>query len=683
VGFRHFPGFLTTGGEAAKTATKRRGSMKKLASFLLLAALAPLSAHAQKAEPTLAAMRRIVGISGVSLSSDGTRVAFIRSIGDYTHDRYRTSLMAVSTRGGTPRALETNVDGLSDPHWSPSGHRIAYIANDAKGTAQIFVIAASGGARRQITHLKNDVQQISWSPSGDRIAYVVQDEPHDMAAFKRHDDLWSVGNDGFLTTYQPLPYHIWVVPVTGGTARRLTHGTWSVMEAAPPFVGTATDPSWSADGRSIAFTMQSDAANSDSDRTSIATVDVVTGRVTKVDGRTHYEYQPFYSQRGNDIAFLYPHGPGPISVLNVYVGRNDVTSAFDRDVTYVSWLPHRTLLMLASDGPQTSLYVQPRDGQATRLALGDLNPSAFSTSKSGAVAFVASTTSRPDELYFLSATHSAPRRLTYYNAPIEALPHGRSVEMTWTAPDGEMSDAVLTYPIGYQPGKKYPLVLRIHGGPESATSFAFEPLRQLFAARGYFVFQPNYRGSDNLGTQHEHAIYKDPGVGPGNDVMAGVAQLEKTGMIDTSRESVTGHSYGGYMTTWIIGHWHNLRSAVVGDGMVDWTEEYNFSETGNYPWARDSLGGSPWDPKVARLYASGSPISYVSAVTTPTLIISGTADETVPVTESYELYHALHDEHVPVQFIAIPTAHHFPSDPVRQEGYYRVTLRWVDRYFKR
>lgn len=668
--------------EVAESAPKRPADMKKLASIFLLAAFAPVAIHAQGAKPTLQTMRTIVGVSGISLNRDGSKVIFIRTIGDYVHDKYLTSLMAVSTDGGTPRTLEMNVDGLSDPHWSPMGDRIAYIANDAKGTAQIFTISASGGTPKQITHAKNDVQQIAWSPDGERIAYVVQDSPYDPAAFKRHDDLWSVHDDGFLTTYQPLPYHLWLVGSHGGPERRLTRGTWSVMEAAPPFVGTATDPSWSADGTSIAFTMQSDADDSDSDRTSIATVNVANGAVTKVDGRTQYEYQPFYADRGHDIAFLFPHGPGPSSVLNVYVNRNDVTAALDRDVTYVNWLPHHTLLMLADDGPMTSLYVQPQGGAATRLSLGDLNPSEFSASKTGAIAFVASTTSRPGDVYFLASAHAAPRRLTYLNAPTESLAHGKSVEITWTAPDGEKNDGILTYPIGYTPGKKYPLVLRIHGGPQAATSFAYEPLRQLFAARGYFVFQPNYRGSDNLGNEHEHAIYQDPGTGPGNDVMAGVAQIEKQYPIDTSREAVTGHSYGGYMTTWIIGHWHQWRSAVVGDGMVDWIEEYNLSATGNLAWARDSLGGSPWDPKVAPIYKSGSPITYVSAITTPTLVISGTADEQVPVSESYELYHALHDEHVPVQFIAIPTAHHHPSDPVRTEGYDRVTLDWVDKYMR-
>ena len=162
--------------------------------------------------------------------------------------------------------------------------------------------------------------------------------------------------------------------------------------------------------------------------------------------------------------------------------------------------------------------------------------------------------------------------------------------------------------------------------------------------------------------------------------MAGIAAIEKIGIVDTSRIAVTGHSYGGYMTTWLIGHEHIWKAAVVGDGMVDWLQEYNDSAAGNLAWTRDSLGGTPMDAASADLYRSGSPITYAAQITTPTLIISGTADETVPATESYELYHALHDRGIPVRFVAIPGAHHFPGDPVHIEGYERVTLDWVERY---
>ncbi|MDA3913748.1 prolyl oligopeptidase family serine peptidase, partial [Oleiagrimonas sp.] len=265
---------------------------------------------------------------------------------------------------------------------------------------------------------------------------------------------------------------------------------------------------------------------------------------------------------------------------------------------------------------------------------------------------------------------------------VDAHDFAHSVQVKWTAPDGQANDGILTYPNHYVPGHHYPLVVYSHGGPEAASTSDFDsgeigPLRDQFAADGYLVFEPNYRGSDNLGSAHEHAIYRDPGKGPDSDVMSGIRMLEHKGLVDTSRIAAVGHSYGGYMTGWLISHQHLWKCAVVADGAVDWTEEYELSGAGNLAWTRDSLGGSPWDKDSAALYRSGSPITYAGQITTPTLILSGTSDITVPITESFALYHALESRHVPVKFIALPGGRHSPHDPVHRELYYQAIQRWV------
>jgi dipeptidyl aminopeptidase/acylaminoacyl peptidase len=656
-----------------------------LAVFVLVVGSVPA---ASAAPITLDSLRHVVHVKDVRISHDGSQVAFVRSIGDYRHDLWDRTLVVVPTAGGAPRVLTAAMDTLDDPRWSPSGTQLAYLAKDAAKTVQLYVVSSSGGTARQTTHVAKDVEQYAWSPDGTQLAYVTEDGPLKPRAAARHDDLWEVHDDGFLTVNEPRPSHLWLVNAGGGTPRRLTHGSWSVLEADPPFVGAAIDPSWSADGTTIAFTMQANAHDSDSDRTSIATVDVATGAVTKLDGRTQYEYQPIFAPYGTQLAYLFPHGPGPISVLDLFVsgyGRNaDMTTELDRDVWFATWLPGNRLAMLASEGPRQALFVQTLPiGNLQRVPLGELVPTEISAAGNGAIAMIAGASNLLPEIYVLDSLGTAPRKLTSLNAAAVAkLAFGRSEEITWTAPDGERSDGILTYPIGYQPGKKYPLVLRIHGGPEASTTMGYEDLRQLFASHGYLVLQPNYRGSDNLGSAHEHAIFRDPGAGPGNDVTAGVAAVEAMGIVDTSREAVTGHSYGGYLTAWLIGHSHTWRCAVIGDGAFDWVETYDLSATGNLAWARDSLGGSPWLPENAALYRDGSPITYVNDMKTPTRLISGTADEQVPVSESYALYHALNDLGVPVSFVAIPGAKHFPKDPVHIEGYNRATLDWVDRYLR-
>jgi dipeptidyl aminopeptidase/acylaminoacyl peptidase len=631
---------------------------------------------------TLADFRHLVSVGDAQISNDGSRVAYVQGVPNFARDRYDDTLLVVSVRGGEPRVLAAGDPRIESPRWSPSGDRVAYLAKAKGGTTQLFVVGSGGVSPLQLTHAKNDVEQFAWSPDGSRIAFVTQDT---AAPAARGEDLFDVHDDGYLTSSKPLPSHLWLVAARGGVPTRLTEGSWSVLETAPPFVGSVSDPAWSSDGRTIFFVKQADADNSDSDLTTIAAVDVNGGVIRKVGSHPKYEYQPASSPNRDSVVYLSPRGPGPISALDAFVVTNgserDASADLDADVLQASFVPTSdALLLLAPRGVSNTLWLTRRGDHPKRVDLGSLSPASFSVAQNGTIAFVASRTDLPPEVYVASLAHPSPRRLTFANRYFERFSYGRSEEIAWNAPDGERSDGVLTYPVGYVTGKKYPLVLRIHGGPEASTEVGFSLLRQLWANRGYLVFEPNYRGSDNLGTAHEHAIFRDPGAGPGNDVMAGVAAIEKLGIVVTSRIAVTGHSYGGYMTTWMIGHEHIWKAAVVGDGMVDWLTEYNDSAAGNLAWTRDSLGGTPADTASSDLYRTGSPITYAPQITTPTLIISGTADETVPATESYELYHALKDRGIPVRFVAIPDAPHFPSDPARIEGYYQVTLDWVDRY---
>jgi len=659
-----------------------------LSAFFLL--LSATTAQAQR--PDLPALRGLVSISEPQISPDGSRIAFIRTTHDYRKDATIDVLMIVPAAGGTPRALTDGKKRISALHWSPAGDRLSFISKGLHDTDQLFALAPAGGSARALTTAKNDVQHYAWSPDGRHIAYVMEDEPADPVAFKRHDDLFDVHNDGFLTSERPLPSHLWLISSHGGPARRLTHGAWSVLENAPPFTGAPAAPAWSSDGRSIAFARQIDADDSDTDKVTIAIADVATGAVRARTTRNTYEYQPVFSPCGNALAYFYPHGPGPISVQEVWLANGSgaghaLTAALDRNITEALWLRDGSgLLVLANDHITVGMWFAPMNGSTPqRLALGALVPADFSVADSGAIALAASDATHPPEIYVMQSRSATPRRLTNFNAQIARLEQGKSVEVSWTAPDGEASDGVLTYPVGYQAGHKYPLVLRIHGGPESASNIEYTtgrgaPFRVIAAAHGYAVFEPNYRGSDNLGNKHEHGIYRDPGAGPYTDVMAGLDAVEKLGFVDTSRICVTGHSYGGYMTAWMIGHDTRWKCAIVSDGMVDWKQEYDLSSDGNHAWARDSLGGSPAGPQSAALYRDGSPITYIDDIRTPTLIFSGTADATVPITESYALYHALADRKVPVRFVAIPTAHHFPSDPVRIESYYHITMEWLDHY---
>jgi dipeptidyl aminopeptidase/acylaminoacyl peptidase len=202
----------------------------------------------------------------------------------------------------------------------------------------------------------------------------------------------------------------------------------------------------------------------------------------------------------------------------------------------------------------------------------------------------------------------------------------------------------------------------------------------LLAAAGFIVFQPNYRGSNNLGDAYQHAIFRDTGAGPGNDVMAGLSAVQKLGIVDRNRIGVSGWSYGGYMTTWLTGHSHIWKAAVAGAALTDWVMDYTLA----YYQEGDTyfFGGSPWNVKYRDIWRNQSPITYAGNVTAPTLVMGDVGDPNVPLLNSYEWYHALRDGGVEVEFYAYPVDTHFPRDVVRTTDVYRRWVSWMTTHLK-
>jgi dipeptidyl aminopeptidase/acylaminoacyl peptidase len=284
-------------------------------------------------------------------------------------------------------------------------------------------------------------------------------------------------------------------------------------------------------------------------------------------------------------------------------------------------------------------------------------------------------------MYYMASPDAKPQRMTDFNHETAALDLGRSETIDWDC-DTFHVDGVVTYPPDFVATKKYPLVLYIHGGPRSASKETFSSRTQLLAAQEWIVFEPNYRGSDNLGNAFQAGIWNDAGKGPGRDVMAGVAVLEKRGFIDTARMAVSGWSYGGYMTTWLLGNYPGRwKAAVAGAAVTDWLDQYNYGDANvRRAWA---FGGSPYtDDKRLEAYREQSPITYASKIKAPTLILSDTGDYRVPITQSFQLYHVLTDNGVTTQFIAYPVTGHSPVDPVHSRDIDRRWIAWLTKYLE-
>ena len=270
-------------------------------------------------------------------------------------------------------------------------------------------------------------------------------------------------------------------------------------------------------------------------------------------------------------------------------------------------------------------------------------------------------------------------RLTDYNAAIARLPLATSVTVPLALSNGLDSDALLLKPPGFSTGRRYPLLLIVHGGPTSASTAGFDPLAQLKAARGWLVLEPNYRGSDNHGLALQRAVRYDAEAGPGKDIMTAVNAVRAMGIVDDRRIAVSGWSYGGIMTAWMITHYHLWRAAVSGASVNDWATDYSVSDD---PASDAALfHGSPWVGANRDEWERASAINYARDVTTPVLLLHDIGDNRDAVTNSYEFFHALRDNGKDVTFLAWPVAGHFPHDPGHVRDVFEHWIGYIARHF--
>ncbi|TAN08017.1 MAG: S9 family peptidase [Rhodanobacteraceae bacterium] len=631
-------------------------------------------------------LQKLVKLSDPQLSPDGRSVAVVVTTPVWKTDKRDTQIDLIDVATGARRALTRNREGLGLPRWSPDGTRLAFLAEDPKTKkSQIYVLPMDGGDAVRVTDDKQGVDTYAWSPDGTQLAFIAQDPPLNEKAIEAHDRAFRITDGNFLLTKEPAPWQLWVVPAAGGTAKRLTEGKFSLDTVQGGMNASVTPPAWSRDGKAIAFTKYPGPYWGPSFHSVIAEVPAAGGPVrTLVDAQTSDVLT--FAPRGGRYAFLRPRGGDQNNGNAVYVGGgggavHDPTAALARNFNAYAWLPDGKALLLQGElGTRSVLWEQPLHGKARVLDLGDIEAGGeLSVTRNGEIAFIGSTKNHPGELYVMASAKAKPRRLTDVNAFVDKLALGRTESVKWQN-DGFDEDGVLTYPVGYRQGQKYPLVLVIHGGPEAASTVRFSPLPQLLAASGFMVFQPNYRGSTNLGDAYQHAIYRNTGEGPGQDVMAGLAAVEKLGDVDTGRIGVTGWSYGGYMTTWLTGHYNVWKAAVAGAPLTDWVMDYTVA----YYQKGDTyfFGSSPWTDAGWKIWREQSPITYARNVKAPTLLMGDVHDSNVPLINAEEWYHALRDNGVTVEFYAYPEATHFPHDIVQETDVYRRWVGWMQKYLK-
>ena len=587
----------------------------------------------------------------------------------------------------------------SQPHWSPTGDRLAYVATPEGGQPQLYVRWMANGETARITGLPEAPSAIAWSPDGRQIAYsmfVPDDAPRLGAPQPRPegarwaDDLQVIDTvvyrfDG--GGYLQAGYdQIFVVAADGGAPRQLSYGPY----------GDSGPLSWTPDGRTILFSAnrhenwQRDPAN-----TEVYALDVATSRITPLTSRNGPDGEPAASPDGRLIAYTgYDDHERSYENNLLYVmnadgsGARALTASLDRSVSNPVW---------AADG--RSIYVQYDDRGRTRVARVGLDGTvrniaegltgtefdrpytggSFSVARDGTLAISAGDGNRPPDVAVVRGGNV--RRLTSLNSELlsaRRLGEVRHIDVA-SSVDQRPIDAWLTLPPDYVAGRRYPLILEIHGGPFSAYGPSFSTDDQLYAAAGYVVLSTNPRGSTSYGAEFANLIHHAYPGQDYDDLMSAVDAAIAQGFADPDHLYVTGGSGGGVLTAWIVGKTNRFRAAASQKPVIDWA---SFVLTSDFTpfFSRYWFGHYPWEDPQG--YWARSPLSLAGNIQTPTLVVVGTEDHRTPPSEAEQLYTALQLRGVPTTLVRVPGASHggLAARPSQSGAKANAILEWFHRY---
>ena len=657
--------------------------MRFTAAVAVVALSAGLSARGQApaAAPAAAAPLSIDGLISLRrvgspvISPDGKWVAYTIRETNWDDNVYETEIWLADTQSGAARQLTNGRKSSNAPAWSPDGKTLAF-GSDRDDKRQIYLIDLAGGEAQKLTSGEDSPGAFAWAPDGKSIAFTSSDpRPDDLKEReKKYAEFEVIDQDHRMS-------HLFVIDVQSKAVRRLTKGAFTVGRF-----------DWSPDSSQIAFDhrINNDPANSGS--ADISVVSVADAAVRKLVTQDAPDANPQWSPDGSRIAFetsmasqkffytnrriaVIPSAGGAISVLS---------DQFDEDPSIVRWAPSG-IFFAASARTWAYLYrLDPSTKSVARLAPTDRwIGSGFSLSADAAtVAFVASDAATFPEIYVAPVKTMAPRKLTATAEQVASWPSPPIEVVSWPSQDGTTIEGILHKPVGFQAGKRYPLLVVIHGGPTGtsrATPFssaAIYPI-DLWVTKGALVLEPNYRGSAGYGEKFRSLNYRNLGVGDAWDVISGVDYLIKTGLADADRVGTMGWSQGGYISAFLTTHDSARFKAVsVGAGISNWMTYY--VNTDIHPFTRQYLKSTPWDdPKI---YADTSPMTYIKQARTPTLIQHGDQDARVPIPNAFQLYQGLRDQNVPVQLSIFKGFGHNLNKPKANRAAMQQNLDWFTRY---
>jgi dipeptidyl aminopeptidase/acylaminoacyl peptidase len=673
--------------------------MRRLLLLLSTCALV----FAQKKPFDVNALLELKRIGDPEISPDGKLVAFTVQTVDVAANKKPVQVWIVPIEGGAPRQITQDGESNQRPRWSPDSRRIAYLS-DRAGSSQIWVMDPDGRNAVQVTNLATEADGHLFSPDGKNLVFTSAVYPEcgaDDACNKKNLDAEKAGKVK-ARIYTELLYRRWnawqgkrrshllVIPVAGGAVRDLTPGQRDV----PPFsLGGSDDYDISPNGQEVCYSMNADPVPATSTDSDLYVVSIAGGQPVKITLTMGADSNPRYSPDGKYIAWRAQQRAGyesdrwRLMTLERSTGKvTNLTESLDRWVNSFTWSPDsgRLFFTMNDRGRQAIQVIPVTGGAAGRVASGDSELDDMQLTRNGrTMVYTQQSGISPVEIFRASSSGGEPVALTHLNDQNLADHQLTSLEEFWVdGAEGAKVHSFMIRPPDFAPGRKYPVLMLIHGGPQGfwGHAWTYRWNAQVFAAAGYVVVMPNPRGSSGYGQKFIDEINNDWGGRAFDDIMAVADHIvSDVPFADAGRMTAAGGSYGGYMIDWILGHTQRFKALISHDGVYNLNSEFGATEELWFPmW---EYGGTPWDKP--ENYAKWSPNNFVQEFHTPTLVIHGELDYRVPLNQALELFTALQLQKVPSKLLLFPDEGHWVLKPQNSVLWYKTFIDWMDSWVKK
>ncbi len=682
-------------------------------ALLLAAAISAFAQGSSKHPITFTDMIGMHRMAEPEISRDGKWVAYTVTTPDMDANRGASNIWIVSTAGGAELQL-TRSGHDSSPVWSPDGKTLAFLSSRS-GNSQVYLLSMEGGEAPPLTKLSTGADIVKWSPDGKTIAFTSSVYPdcvsRSAAALNNDDECnskrdaekeknkvkahvaerllyrhWTHWNEGKRS-------HLFVVPADGSAAPRdLTLG--ADYDIPPDERGGPGDINFSPDSKELCFTAVTDRMEAISTNADLFIVPVAGGEAKRITTQQGFDGNPVYSPDGKFIAYHAQLTPGyeadrwRVMLYDRQGGKKEnLTEGFDRSAEELEWsADSKMIFFTAENETQKPVYAMAaRAGAEPKKIIADTYNTAISFSADGkTLVFERMNLAMPAEVFASASDGSNVRQLSHQNDAILAALEMNPPETFWfKGAEGTKVQAMLIRPPKFDGTKKYPLLVLLHGGPQTmwSNAWGYRWNAQVFSAAGYVTLMINRRGSTGYGQKFTDEITNDWGGKAYVDVMNGVDYaLKKYSFVDGARMAAAGGSYGGYMADWIATHNGRFKAIVSHASVYDKVSMYATEEL----WFEEhDMQGTPWsNPESYRKWA---PVTYAGELgkyKTPTLVIAGERDYRVPYTQSLEFFNALQRQGVPSKLVVFPDEGHWVLKPQNSQFWYKTFLDWLALYVK-